>query len=396
MATDNQQAQPPQLMTDPGLYYSGLQPSNRLGSLLSVSYDPADESGDDHKDRLFLQVLLSLAVNILALAAVFYILLPLSDSGREKGGLLLWTVLGITAVITAVFLKFGRRVICVNLLLLMLGGVLSGASFFLGGVLSPTMIFLLALPVLAATLLHSRWAFFWTAVTIAAWLLILVLEYSGVEMTRVTRTENLGIVQVISLLGTVLVIMAVLGSYVAANARLRVAMQEKNDRLNYLASHDSLTSIPNRRTFFEQAQHCLQRSKRSKNPFALLVIDLNNFKQINDQLGHKAGDAVLLHLGNRLRAGFRDTDFIGRLGGDEFGVLLEPADTEHGVGEVMQRFNAIGAGEFEVDGQSVSYHFAVGTALYPRDGATVLQLYEAADAAMYQSKKGVPSAFIWK
>jgi len=188
----------------------------------------------------------------------------------------------------------------------------------------------------------------------------------------------------------------VLGSYVSASARLRVAMEEKNERLDYLASHDPLTSIPNRRTFFEQAQRCLQRSKRSKNPFALLVIDLNNFKQINDQLGHKAGDAVLLHLGHRLRAGFRDTDFTGRLGGDEFGVLLEPADTDHGVGEVMQRFNAIGAGEFAVDGHPVSYRFAAGTALYPRDGASVLQLYEAADAAMYRSKKGVPPAFIWK
>jgi diguanylate cyclase (GGDEF)-like protein len=258
------------------------------------------------------------------------------------------------------------------------------------------MIFLLALPVLAATLMNSRWAFFWTAITIAAWLLILVLEQSGVEMTRVTRVENLGIVQVISLLGTVLVIMAVLGSYVSANARLRIEMEEKNERLDYLASHDPLTSIPNRRTFFEQAHQCLQRSKRSKNPFALVVIDLNDFKQVNDRLGHKVGDAVLLHLARRLSSGFRDTDFIGRLGGDEFGVLLEPVENAGGVDEVMRRFNAVGAGELEVDGDPVSYQFAAGAAMYPRDGASVLQLYEAADTAMYHSKKGVPSALIWK
>ncbi|MBP6723872.1 MAG: diguanylate cyclase [Halioglobus sp.] len=396
MAIDNQQMRPSELVTDPGVYYSGLPSSDRLRSVLSVGREPADESSENHRDRLFLQVLISLTVNILALLAVFYLLLPLSESGRASGGLLLWTVLGITVGITAAFLKFGRRVVFVNLLLFMLGGVLFGASFVLGGVLSPTMIFLLALPVLAATLMNSRWAFFWTAITVAAWLLILVLEQSGVEMTRVTRVENLGIVQVISLLGTVLVIMAVLGSYVSANARLRTEMEEKNERLDYLASHDPLTSIPNRRTFFEQAHQSLQRSKRSKNPFALVVIDLNDFKQVNDSLGHKAGDAVLLHLARRLSSGFRDTDFIGRLGGDEFGVLLEPVENAGGVDEVMRRFNAAGAGEFEVDGNPVSYHFAAGVAIYPRDGASVLQLYEAADTAMYHSKKEVPSAFIWR
>jgi diguanylate cyclase (GGDEF)-like protein len=396
LARDNRQAQASQLIPDLGLYYSGGRPVERLGSVLSVSYDPVGESSEDHRDRLFLQVLISLAVNIVALIAVFYFLLPLSESGRESGGLLLWSVLGITVGIAAIFLKFGKRVACVNLLLLMLGGVLFGSSFILGGVMSPTMIFLLALPVLAGTLMHSRWAFFWTAVTVAAWLLILVLEYKGVEMTSVTHAANVGIVQVISLLGTVLVVMAVLGSYVSATNRLRMAMEQNNERLDYLASHDSLTSIPNRRTFFEHAQSCLRRSTRFKKPFAMLVIDLNDFKQINDRLGHKAGDAVLRHFAQRMSAGFRETDFIGRLGGDEFGVLLEPLENVDDVDEVMARFRAGGPNQVDVDGSSVPYDFAVGIAIYPDNAGSILDLYEAADAAMYHVKKGVPPAFIWK
>jgi diguanylate cyclase (GGDEF)-like protein len=396
LATNNQQIQPSALIPDQGLYYSGARPGERLGSVLSASYDPVGESSEDHRDRLFVQVLISLAVNILALIAVFYFLLPLSGPGRESGGLLLWSVLGINVGIGAIFLKFGNRVVCVNLLLLMLGGVLFGASFILGGVMSPTMIFLLAVPVLAGTLMHSRWAFIWTAVTVAAWLAILVLEYNGVEMTRVTRDANVGFVQVISLLGTVLVVMAVLGSYVSASGRLRTVMEQKNERLDYLASHDSLTSIPNRRTFFEQAQRCLQRSTRSKQPFALLVIDLNDFKQINDRLGHKVGDAVLLHFAQRLSGGFRETDFVGRLGGDEFGILLEPVENIADVTDVMARFRSSGANEVEVDGSAVGYDFAVGSAIYPDKADSILGLYEAADAAMYHSKKGVPPAFMWK
>lgn len=378
------------------MYYSGVRPAERLSSALSVSYDPVGESSEDHRDRLFLQVLLSLTVNILALLVVFYFLLPLSESGRVSGGLLLWTVLGITVGIMAIFLKFGGRVVCVNLLLLVLSGVLFGASFILGGVMSPTMIFLLAVPVLAGTLMHSRWAYLWTSITVAAWLLILVLESNGVEMSRVTRETNVGIVQVLSLLGTALVVMAVLGSYVSATNRLRTVMEQKNERLDYLASYDSLTSIPNRRTFFEHAQRCLQRAARSKNSFALLVIDLNDFKQINDGLGHKVGDAVLLHFAQRLSGGFRDTDSVGRLGGDEFAVLLEPAESLAGVEDVIRRFRMSESNEIEVDGKSVQYDFAVGVAIYPDNGASILDLYEAADAAMYCSKKEVPPAFIWK
>lgn len=372
------------------LHCSGTRPVGRLTALLSVGHDPVDESSEDHRDRLFLQVLLGLALNILLILGVFYFLLPLSEAGRERGELLLWSVFGIAVGITGLFLKFGRRTLCVNLLLIMLSSVLIGASFTLGGVMSPTMIFLLAVPVLAGTLMRSRWAFVWTATTVAAWLLVTVLEYGGMAMTRVTLPANVGIVQVISLLGTVLVVMAVLGSYVASTNRLRTAMQRNNERLVYLARHDPLTAIPNRRTFFEHAQHCLQRSARSKRSFALLVIDLNDFKRINDRLGHRVGDTVLLHFAQRMREQFRDTDFIGRLGGDEFGVLLEPVDNVDNVDEVIARFRASAMNWFEVDGHCVRYEFAVGSALYPVNGGSVMELYEAADTAMYQSKKETP------
>ena len=113
-------------------------------------------------------------------------------------------------------------------------------------------------------------------------------------------------------------------------------------------------------------------------------------------LGHKVGDAVLLDFAQRLNGGFRETDFIGRLGGDEFGVLLEPAQSTSVVEEIMQRFRSSASSVSEVDGKSVQYDFAVGIAIYPGNGSSVLELYEAADAAMYRSKKEVPAAFVWK
>lgn len=370
--------------------------SQRLQNILPFGYDPAAETGEDHKNRLFLQILLGLAVNIVALIGVFYFLIPLSDEGRVTGGVLLWGGLAITAAITALFLKFGSRVFCVNLLLLTFTGLLLGSSFILGGVMSPTMIFLLVIPVLARTLLNSGWAFCWTAATVAAWLLIFILESKGVEMARITRESNVAVVQLVSLLGTVLVAMAVLGSYVAATGRLREEMEKKTVRLDYLARYDSLTSVPNRRAFFEHAEKCLQRSSRSGKPFALLVMDLNDFKQINDRLGHKVGDAVLQHFAQRLNRGFRGTDFIGRLGGDEFGVVLEPVENRASVDIVVQRFLDATENTVTVGDAEVCYTCAIGISLYREQGDSIVDLYEAADEAMYRSKRAAPTEMMWR
>jgi diguanylate cyclase (GGDEF)-like protein len=363
------------------------RPAQRLGGAFLTETDRSQETGEDHRDRLFVQVLLTLAVNILALILIFYLLLPLSEEGRELGGVLLHGVFALIVTIRLIFWKFGNRDFCANLLLITLTCLLLGASFVLGGVLSPTMIFMCAIPVLAATMMQPRWAYFWTAVTVAAWLLMVVLETNGAEITRITRAQNVGIVQVISLMGTLLVVMGVLASYVSSNIKLRGAMLVNTERLDYLASHDPLTSIPNRRAFFEEAQQCLLRSARQDKPFALLVIDLNEFKNINDELGHSVGDAVLVDFSQRLRDGFRETDVVGRLGGDEFGVLLQTVDDPQGVELAIQRFFEQHVKPLEADGKPVDYHCAIGSALYPEQGENLLLLYETADAAMYEAKR---------
>ncbi len=309
------------------MHFDGQKPSERVKSALSLRYDPTLSSKEDHRDRLFLQLLPGLSANLVVLIVNFYFLIPLTDQGRTVGGVLLWTSLLALISITAIFLKFGARIYCVNLLLSCLCVVLTGGCFVLNGVMSPTMVFLMILPVLAATVTDSRWAVVWTVIIVACWGFILVMQNSGVEMNRVVHMANVESIHVLALLGTAFMIMSMLGSYVASNGRLRQAMELKNERLDYLASHDPLTSIPNRRALFERAQECLLRGHRSGKPFALLVIDLNDFKQINDTLGHSAGDAVLQHFANRLKEGFRETDFVARLGGDEFGVVLEPVET---------------------------------------------------------------------
>lgn len=378
------------------MHFDGQNPSERVKSALSLRYDSTRASNEDHRDRLFLQLLLGLCANLAVLIANFYFLFPVTDEGKAVGGVLLWSCLAVLVSITLTFLKFGMRVYCVNLLLFGLCVVLVSACFWLDGVMSPTMIFLMTLPVLAATVTTSRWAVFWTVVIVACWGAILVLQNNGVEMDRVNHVANAQSIHVLALLGTAFMIMSMLGSYVASNGRLREAMELKNERLDYLASHDPLTSIPNRRALFEHAQHCVLRAARSRKPFALLVIDLNDFKQINDTLGHTSGDAVLQHFANRLEQGFRETDFVARLGGDEFGVILEPVETYSTVQLAVDRFFKLGENEVEIDGKLIQYGCSTGIAMYPENGEDVISLYDEADAAMYRAKREAPNQFAWR
>lgn len=378
------------------LHFDGRKPSERVKSALSLRHDPTTTSDEDHRDRLFLQLLLGLTANLAVLIANFYFLVPLTDGGRAVGGVLLWGSMAVLVSITVAFLNFGARIYCVNFLLFGLCTVLTAACFWLNGVLSPTMIFLITLPVLAATVTNSRWAVFWTVAIVACWGTILVLQNSGVNMNRVSHMANAESIHVLALLGTAFMIMSMLGSYVASNARLRREMEIKNERLDYLASHDPLTSIPNRRALFEHAQDCLLRAARSGKPFALLIIDLNDFKQINDTLGHSAGDAVLQHFADRLKTGFRETDFVARLGGDEFGVVLEPVETYSSVQLAVDRFFKLGDNDLNVDGKLIQYTCSTGVAMYPENGDHVIALYDEADAAMYRDKRESPTEFAWR
>ena len=375
---------------------SSVEHSGRLPKpILNVDESIAETSAD-HRDRLFLQVLFGLGLNVAALLVIFYTLIPLSQQGKDIGSTLLWSIMAATVSVAGLFLTLGMRIFCVNLLLVVLSALLIAGNFILGGTMSPTMIFLLAIPVLAATLMNRRWAFSWTAITAAVWLLVLVLENQGFETRRITIAANVGSIQVLSLLGTGIIVMSVLGSYVSANSRLRAALEAKNKSLDYLASHDSLTGIANRRALFEHAQQCISRGNRFEKPFAMLVIDLDNFKQINDSLGHSFGDEVLKHFAKRLKTGFRETDFVARLGGDEFGVVLEPVEELASVKVAVERFFMDSDNEVEIDGQGVHYECCTGIAMYPENGDTIASLYEVADNAMYRAKRDTPGDFVWR
>jgi diguanylate cyclase (GGDEF)-like protein len=166
-----------------------------------------------------------------------------------------------------------------------------------------------------------------------------------------------------------------------------------DERIEYLASHDSLTSLPNREMFNELLRHAIEAARRHQRRFAVLFIDLDRFKVINDSLGHDAGDILLLEIANRLRNALRSSDVVARLGGDEFVVILEETTESHDIERIASNLLSVLSQPLQLSGHECHTTASIGIAMYPSDGADVQTLTKNADMAMYLAKEDGKNGF---
>lgn len=152
------------------------------------------------------------------------------------------------------------------------------------------------------------------------------------------------------------------------------------------ANYDILTKLPNRRLFRDRLDQDIRKAGRSGKAMALLFIDLDHFKEVNDTLGHQYGDELLMQVADRLKAQVRTTDTIARMGGDEFTAILNDLAIEQDAGRIAQELVVALAEPFNVLGHEVHVSGSIGVALYPVDGLNAEDLIKSADDAMYQSK----------
>jgi diguanylate cyclase (GGDEF)-like protein len=170
-------------------------------------------------------------------------------------------------------------------------------------------------------------------------------------------------------------------------------MQNSRTRLEHLVQHDVLTGLPNRRLFQDRLEHALVRARRNNQRVALLFIDLDHFKAINDRLGHDVGDAVLKAVASRLAAAVREVDTVARLGGDEFVILLDdPTHREH-VAEIAEKLMEALKPEILFGDHALRVSVSIGISQYPDDGDTASGILANADRAMYRAKTAGRSGF---
>ena len=164
-------------------------------------------------------------------------------------------------------------------------------------------------------------------------------------------------------------------------------LEAANRQLRHLASHDALTGLPNRLLLDDRITQAIAQANRQSHEFAVLVIDLDRFKLINDSLGHHAGDDLLREVAQRLKNAVRAVDTTARLGGDEFVILVDGPVTQAEVLEIARRAIKVMEPPMRLLGIDVHISPSIGAAFYPRDGANVDTLLAHADAAMYCAKE---------
>ncbi len=174
--------------------------------------------------------------------------------------------------------------------------------------------------------------------------------------------------------------------FVAARVGAAIERKQAEVRILHLAQHDALTDLPNRALFHDRMDVALRRARRDGEHLALLYLDLDDFKQVNDRFGHQCGDQVLREVGHRIGACLRESDTVARMGGDEFTVLLTNIRGPQSVAVVVAKLRAAISVPLEWDGEMLTVTTSIGAAVYPEHGVDKEALFRRADAVMYAGK----------
>ena len=175
--------------------------------------------------------------------------------------------------------------------------------------------------------------------------------------------------------------------FVSTQVAAAVERQQMHERLARMAQFDQLTQLPNRQLFLDRLRTALARARREQRLLSLLFIDLDRFKEVNDTLGHAAGDLLLQRVAQRLLGCVRDSDTVARLGGDEFVVLLESGHARDHATLVAEKILEAFQEPFDLEGHQRPMQPSIGVAIYPDHGAEEYHLLGLADEAMYLSKR---------
>lgn len=177
--------------------------------------------------------------------------------------------------------------------------------------------------------------------------------------------------------------------FVSTQVATAIERKQLQARLTHMAQYDGLTGLPNRGLLYDRLKMALARTRREQRQMSLLYLDLNNFKQVNDSLGHAAGDELLQEVANRLKQCVRDLDTVARMGGDEFVVLLENIQWPEHASNVARKIRSAISQPIKIESCSLCILPSIGIALYPDHGDEAHQLLRHADKAMYLEKKNI-------
>lgn len=350
-----------------------------------------EQSRRNHHETLRSRVLVIVMLSLFVCLCSLYLWLPrliaLTSEGTQLANHLV-AMMGIgTVLCLLVFKVFKSRSLAANLYGIFLWAVFFQTASLTGGIETPGLALFILLPVLLGVTSGTRAGLYWTVVVCATWLTLLLLYRKGYYFTQILLPENYNTAQTICLSLACLMVVVVVILYEFMNHMLRDGLSRERENLDYLARHDQLTGLPNRRSFIAEWELSLARASRSNTRVAILFLDLDKFKIVNDGLGHDAGDQLLQEMSRRLQQLLRSTDFVARWGGDEFAMIVENVSGRADLERVAAKLVASIREPMLIDGQRAEVGVSIGGAIFPDQSEHGPELERLADRAMYSAKQ---------
>jgi diguanylate cyclase len=305
---------------------------------------------------------------------------------------------GLGALAVVLWLvRHRRRNAAVALMLASLFGMVSLLLWQNGGLRDTALMAFPCMLVFAAMLGTRRLYFGLFAAMLAVIVAVLYANISGRHVNPLPPLSYSTLVDIVSVLSvTALVAWLMAGDMHAALDALQARnaqMAETHERMEMMATHDALTHLPNRSLARDRFEQAAAAARRSGHCVAMLFLDLDNFKNVNDTLGHGSGDTLLVQVGDRLSSLLRHADTVARLGGDEFLLLVPEVSDGAAVAEIANKVVTGLAAPFDVLGMEIFSGCSLGVTLFPADGDDFDSLLKKADIAMYRAKESGRNAF---
>jgi len=287
-------------------------------------------------------------------------------------------VLKRTASLTLTGNLFGFGVYC---------GVTAAVAVTGGFQKSPFLQILLIVPLFVFLICGRRSGYLWTVAIIFTFSVFFALSQADIEIPDLASTAHQNFIVYVIWVVLCFSLMTCLAIFDGLNESLARRMRIERDKFEHEAAHDLLTGLANRRTYHRVLGQSIEECRTSGMQLALLVIDLNGFKPINDRFGHHAGDFVLQIVAERLKNAVRNSDTVARLGGDEFSVILHAIKDKSVAVHVAKKIQDSFSEPVKFENNLLPLNASIGIASYPEDGEEPDALTRFADTAMYSAKQ---------
>jgi diguanylate cyclase (GGDEF)-like protein len=264
--------------------------------------------------------------------------------------------------------------------------VLAGVLLTGGYGVSPIMPLWIVVPVFVFPLAGPRSGMVWAIAIFLTMIALLASHLAGFRAWQLADADTLQVIERVLPVVLCFMVVTALIIYERLNEQLNQWLQEERQRFAFKASHDSLTDLPNREEFYSRLETALRESSHKRLQMALVYIDLDGFKPVNDTHGHFAGDKVLKITAQRIREVLRHTDVAARIGGDEFALILHGVQKRSDIDLALNKLLHTLSIPIDIEGREVQVHASAGVAIFPQDSRDMLALCRLADNAMYSAK----------